>query len=95
MNEVSTDLDNIQLYTDKGNHILSLKKWCNEYRKEYQKLYYKIKIKEDYTQQEIDLYNKMGKKNPQVKKKPYVLKDKAIKIQGLTIIKKSVSITFD
>ncbi len=79
--------DTQYFYTDKGKDIFSLTKWCNEYRREYSKLYYKIRIKEQYSDKELEIFNKMCKK--------YKKRESYTKKEGLSVIKKSVSITFD
>ena len=49
-------------FKEKENNIMNLKKWDTEYKREYQKLYYRIKLsKKPATDRDIELFNKMGK----------------------------------
>jgi|DEB0MinimDraft_10_1074344.scaffolds.fasta_scaffold282102_1 hypothetical protein len=54
----------------KEEWIKRMPKWSRQYRREYAKLYYRIYLKKIYTSQDLDLYNKMGKKNPQTRPNP-------------------------
>lgn len=56
---------------EKQNWIARMPKWSRQYRREYSKLYYRIYIKKRYTEQDLQLYTLMGKKNPQKRVIPY------------------------
>jgi len=86
----------VESHEDKKTRILSLKKWCREYRNEYSRLYHKIYVKKQYKKEDLEIFDLMGKKHPQ-KKNCYHKKEipECIVEQGLCIENKPVKICFD
>mgnify|MGYP003127620678 CR=1 FL=1 len=79
---------------DKKEWILGMMKWSRQYRREYAKLYFKIKTKKIYTEEDIEIFDCMRKKHPVVKGTHYH-KDKANAVKGLNIIDKVIILKFD
>ena len=85
-------------FNEKEKYILNLQKWCPEYKKEYQKLYYRIYLSNNNpSQRDLDLYAKLRNK-PSGEKGSYNKINNNIILHhntGLKIEKKKINITFD
>ena len=90
----------LQNYNNRQEWIDAMPKWSRQYRREYSRLYHKIKVKQNSTDEDKELFSRMGKKQTQGGRTPYI---KKIGCSGkyleqepeFKVVSKKVKVVFD
>jgi len=61
----------LQNYNNRTEWINAMPKWSKQYRREYSRLYHKIKVKQNATEEDKQLFSIMGKKQTQGNRNVY------------------------